>query len=101
MMKPSSARPALVCKGYSVNEVKNPSITLIVADDHPVVLHGLVSLLSIEPDFQVLAACPDGATALEAISKHVPDIALLDIKMPTLSGLEVFARKACRQKRSS
>ena len=76
----------------SLNGVKHPLITLVVADDHPVVLHGIVSLLSIEPDFSVLAACPDGVAALEAIRRHVPDIALLDLKMPRLSGLEVLAR---------
>jgi two-component system nitrate/nitrite response regulator NarL len=94
-----SADEASECRGFAVgdrksrlNDINHTSITVIVADDHPVVLHGLVSLLSIEPGFRVLAACPDGATALEAIRKHVPDIALLDIKMPRLSGLEVLAR---------
>jgi DNA-binding NarL/FixJ family response regulator len=66
--------------------------TLIVADDHPIVLHGLVNLLAIEPDFHVLAACRDGTAALDAILTHVPDIAILDIKMPNLSGLEVSSR---------
>ena len=66
-------------------------ITVIVADDHPIVLHGLASLLKAESDFEVLAACSDGDAALEAILKHFPDIALLDIKMPGRSGVEVMS----------
>jgi DNA-binding NarL/FixJ family response regulator len=69
-----------------------PSIKLVIADDHPVVLHGIASLLRSEPDFEVVAACENGVAALKAILKHAPDIALLDLKMPRLSGLEVFAR---------
>jgi two-component system nitrate/nitrite response regulator NarL len=66
-------------------------IKVIIAEDHPIVLHGLASLLKAEPDFQVLAACSNGDAAFEAILKHVPDIALLDIKMPGRSGVEVMS----------
>ena len=48
-------------------------IRVVIADDHPVVLHSLVSLLSGEPDFTVVAACEDGSTALDAIFKLSPD----------------------------
>jgi two-component system nitrate/nitrite response regulator NarL len=41
-------------------------IRLTIADDHPVVLHGLASLLSAEPDFEIVAICEDGAAALDA-----------------------------------
>ena len=57
-------------------------IRVVIADDHPVVLHSLVSLLSGEPDFTVVAACEDGSTALDAIFKLSPDIALLDLRLP-------------------
>jgi DNA-binding NarL/FixJ family response regulator len=66
-------------------------IKVIIADDHPIVSHGLVSLLSGEPDFTVVATCADGVSALEAIRTHRPDIAILDFRMPGLSGLEVLA----------
>jgi two-component system nitrate/nitrite response regulator NarL len=74
--------------------VNKRSINLIIADDHPVVLHGLVSLLSGESDFKVLAACEDGAAALEAIFKHSPNIALLDLRLPKLSGLAILEKVA-------
>jgi len=75
-------------------------IKVIIADDHPVVLHGLVTLLSGEPDFRVIAACEDGARALEAIFKHAPDIALIDLRLPKMSGLQVL-EKASKQIQST
>ena len=67
------------------------SISIVVADDHPVVLHGLADVLRSNPDMNVVAACSDGATALEAIRKWSPNVAVLDIAMPVLSGLDVLA----------
>lgn len=72
----------------------NSSTKLVIADDHPVVLHGLVALLTSELDFKILAACADGATALEAIFAHSPDIALLDLRLPKMTGLEVLDKVA-------
>jgi two-component system nitrate/nitrite response regulator NarL len=66
------------------------SIKVVVADDHPVVLHGLVNLLRSEGGFEVVAACEDGAVALEAIRKRNPDVALLDLKLPRMTGLEIL-----------
>src|SRR5262249_20992271 len=66
------------------------ALRIIIADDHPIVLCGLVSVFESQPDFQVVASCQDGAAALSAIRNHLPDIALLDFRMPKLSGLEVL-----------
>lgn len=64
-------------------------ITLVLADDHPILLSGLCSLLPLEGDLQVLESCADGVDALRAIRMHRPDVAVLDIRMPGMSGLEV------------
>ena len=64
--------------------------TVIIVDDHPVVLHGLRDLLS--RSCRVLAACGDGATALDAIRELGPDVVVLDIAMPGLDGIEVLRR---------
>jgi two-component system nitrate/nitrite response regulator NarL len=68
------------------------AIRLVLADDHPVVLEGLEALFKVSNEFAVLACCPDGPTALEAIRRYRPDIAVLDIRMPTVSGLDVVRR---------
>ena len=68
------------------------SISIVVADDHPVVLHGLADLLRANSDMNVVALCSDGATALEAIRERSPNVAVLDILMPGLTGLDVLAR---------
>jgi RNA polymerase sigma factor (sigma-70 family) len=68
------------------------SISIVVADDHPVVLHGLADVLRANSDMNVVAVCSDGATALEAIRKWSPNVAVLDILMPGLTGLDVLAR---------
>jgi two-component system nitrate/nitrite response regulator NarL len=65
-------------------------ITAVIADRHPVVLYGLMSLLSAESDFEVVASCGDGVKCLDAIRELAPDIAVVDILMPRLSGLEIL-----------
>jgi len=62
--------------------------TIIIADDHPLVLKGLHDFL-IEQGFNVLASAKNGKEALALIKAHTPDIAILDIKMPFLTGLEI------------
>jgi DNA-binding NarL/FixJ family response regulator len=64
------------------------SPTIIIADDHPLVLKGLHDFL-VEKKFNVLASAKNGKEALTLIKAHVPDIAILDIKMPFLSGLQI------------
>jgi two-component system, NarL family, nitrate/nitrite response regulator NarL len=68
---------------------KNP-ISIVVADDHPVVLHGVAGILRIQEDMNILAACSDGASAANAIRQFAPDVAVLDIAMPDVSGLNVL-----------
>jgi DNA-binding LytR/AlgR family response regulator len=64
----------------------------IVAEDEDILRSELVSLLGEAwPDLEIVAACDDGGSALEAIDAHKPDIAFLDIRMPGLTGLEVAA----------
>lgn len=64
------------------------SPTIIIADDHPLVLKGLNEFLN-EKEFNVLASAKNGKEALALIKAHTPDIAILDIKMPFFTGLEI------------
>lgn len=69
---------------------ENGKIRLILADDHPLVLAGIRACLETEPRIELLAAVSDGAQALEAAARHPPDIAILDINMPNLNGLDAI-----------
>ena len=66
------------------------AITLVLADDHPLVLSGLENLLRLEKDFKVVAQCQTGEETLQAVRKNRPDILVLDIRMPAKNGLDVL-----------
>ena len=65
--------------------------SVVIADRHPVVLQGLTSVLGAESGFKVVASCVDGTNCIEAIRSLVPDIAILDISLPGLTGLEILS----------
>jgi two-component system nitrate/nitrite response regulator NarL len=69
---------------------RGQGVRVVLADDHPIVLTGLRAVLQVEPGVEIVAAAPEGATALELIRAHEPDIAVLDIDMPQLTGLDVL-----------
>jgi two-component system, NarL family, nitrate/nitrite response regulator NarL len=64
--------------------------SVIIADRYPLFVCGVVSVLSKEPDFNIAASCCDGLKCLQAIRDLSPDVALLDISLPGLSGLEML-----------
>jgi two-component system nitrate/nitrite response regulator NarL len=66
------------------------SVSIVVADDHPVVLGGLISILKKDKIFRLVASCSNGIEALDAIRTFEPDIALVDVNMPELNGLQVL-----------
>jgi len=66
-------------------------ISVVVADDHPVVLRGITEILRAQPDISVVAACSCGRDATAAIQQFAPDVAVLDIVMPDLNGLDVLS----------
>lgn len=65
-------------------------ISLVIADDHPLVLGGLEALLATQPDLSVVARCADGEAALEAVERLRPDVLVLDLRMPQMNGLDVL-----------
>jgi DNA-binding NarL/FixJ family response regulator len=67
-------------------------IRIAIADDHAVVREGTRTLLEREPDMEVVGEAADGEEAVNVIEKTKPDVAILDIAMPRLSGIEVTKR---------
>ena len=67
-------------------------IRVVVADDHPIVRQGLCALLEAHQLAVVVGEAADGLTALALIEEHQPDVAILDLRMPDLGGMEVARR---------
>ncbi|NJN17635.1 MAG: response regulator transcription factor [Oscillochloris sp.] len=66
--------------------------TLVLVDDHPMVRGGLRAALGSEPGWQIIGEAADGASGLTVVARLQPDILVLDLQMPELSGLDVLRR---------
>jgi DNA-binding NarL/FixJ family response regulator len=77
----------------------NSGVTCIVADDHPAVLEAVAEFL-VQEGIEVVARARDGEEALERIEEHMPQVALVDVRMPKLGGIEL-ARRAQRSARGT
>jgi DNA-binding NarL/FixJ family response regulator len=64
-------------------------IRVILADDHPVVRDGLAAMVNQQPDMEVVAEAGDGAAAIELYAQHLPDVMVLDLRMPKCDGVTV------------
>ena len=69
--------------------VETAPIRVLLADDHTIVRKGVAQILSEQPDIRVVAQAADGNSALELYRRERPDVALLDLRMPGLEGVEV------------
>ena len=74
-------------------------IRIVLVDDHQIVLHGLQQLFERQSDFDVVAACSDSASAIEAVARFEPDVLVLDLRMPHQSGLDVLRALAGKHPR--
>ena len=66
-------------------------IRVLVADDHPVVRQGVIANVKPQRDMMIVAEAGDGVEALALIKEHLPDVVLLDLRMPGMDGLDVIA----------
>ena len=73
----------------SVPALHSAKIRVLIADDHALLRKGLIALLAAESRFDVVAEAEDGAAALEAILRDVPDFAIVDMDLPKMNGLDL------------
>ena len=74
------------------------SIRILIVDDHPVVRAGLVSMLGTQAELDIVGAASNGEEALAMVEERAPDVLLLDLRMPGMSGVEtMLALKAANR----
>jgi two-component system, NarL family, response regulator NreC len=76
-------------------------LTIVLADDHNVVRHGLRALLEVEPDFRVIGEASDGLETAQMVELLKPDILVVDIMMGGINGLEVTRQVSKRSPRTN
>ncbi len=67
-------------------------IRVLAVDDHPIYRDGLAAVLALHSDLELVAEAGDGASALEAYRTHLPDVALMDLSMPIMGGVDAIAK---------
>jgi len=65
-------------------------IRVLAVDDHPVVRDGIARLIGTQSDMELIAEASDGREAVEAFRKQRPDVTLMDLQMPTMSGIDAI-----------
>jgi DNA-binding NarL/FixJ family response regulator len=73
-----------------VTNSSSESIRILAVDDHPLFRHGIVGLLTDQPDIQLVAEAGTGLEAIQQFRSHRPDITLMDLQMPEMSGFDAM-----------
>jgi DNA-binding NarL/FixJ family response regulator len=74
-------------------------ISILCVDDHPVVLDGLSAIIAMQPEMKLAATASSGENALKAFREHKPDVTIVDLRLPDMSGFELI--KAVRKLHST
>jgi two-component system, NarL family, response regulator len=73
-----------------MSDLRNSPIRILIADDHPVVLAGLTSMLTTQPDMEVVGSASGGEEAMQMLRCQPADILLLDLRMPGMNGVDTL-----------
>ncbi|MBW4471526.1 MAG: response regulator transcription factor [Stenomitos rutilans HA7619-LM2] len=67
------------------------NIRVLIADDHPIVRNGMMLLIKYEPGMETVAEASNGLEAVQLFRQHQPDVTLMDLRMPELSGVQAIS----------
>ena len=73
-----------------MNSAEKPRIRILVVDDHPMLRDGLASMIASEPDMTLVAEAATGGEAIVQFDQHLPDVTLMDLRLPDISGIEAI-----------
>ena len=76
----------------ATEDVGGGQIRVMICDDHALFRRGLKMVLEAEDDIDVVAEAEDGESAVAGVTEHVPDVVLMDVRMPTVDGIEASRR---------
>lgn len=68
----------------------NPHIRVFSVDDHPLLREGIAAIINNQPDMQMVAQAANGSEAIQLFRQHQPDVTLMDLRLPDMSGIDVL-----------
>ena len=67
-------------------------VRIVLAEDHTILREGLRALLTADPNFEIIGEAADGRAAVRFVEKQIPDLILMDLSMPRMTGMDAIVR---------